>query len=65
MFINILLQIKKYMGGIKMTVDTEKDNISINKIIKEKVETIEFEGDSIVPDVKPDVIKYVSIKKKY
>lgn len=43
-----------------MTVDTEKEKICINKIVEEKNELATIEGDSIVPDVKPDVIASIS-----
>ena len=42
-----------------MIVDTEKENICVNKIVQEKTENAVIEGDSIVPDVKPDVISVI------
>ena len=42
-----------------MIVDTEKENICVNKIVQEKTENAVIEGDSIVPDVRPDVISVI------
>ncbi len=39
-----------------MNINTEKEKVCLNKIVEEKTEVITLEGDSIVPDVKPDVI---------
>jgi len=38
----------------------EKNIISINKKITEKVKTIEISGDIIVPDIKPDIISIIT-----
>lgn len=43
-----------------MTVDTQKEKICINKIVEEKNEVVTIEADTIVPDVKPDVIASIS-----
>lgn len=39
-----------------MNIETEKDNICINKLVIQKREDLFIEGDIIVPDVKPDII---------
>lgn len=39
-----------------MNIETEKDNICINKLVIQKKQDIFVEGDIIVPDVKPDII---------
>lgn len=38
----------------------EKNTISINKKMLEKVKTIEMQGDVIVPDTKPDIVSVIS-----
>ena len=43
-----------------MNIDTEKEKICINKIVQEKNDIVTIEGDSIVPDVKPDVITSIN-----
>ena len=43
-----------------MAIETEKSSISINKIIVNKNEKIEIEGECIVPDVKPDILEVIS-----
>lgn len=43
-----------------MNIDTEKEKICINKLAAQKSETIMVESDSIVPDVKPDVMACIS-----
>ena len=51
-------------------IETQRENLSINKLIAEKKEIIFAEGDMIVPDSKPDIINtictsgVVSIYKK-
>ena len=51
-------------------IDTKKEQLNINKLIAEKRQIIEAEGDMIVPDSKPDVLNtictsgVVSIYKK-
>ena len=39
-----------------MVLETNKENLNINKVVCEKEETIYVEGDMIVPDSKPDMI---------
>ncbi|MCL2383730.1 MAG: DUF3794 domain-containing protein [Oscillospiraceae bacterium] len=43
-----------------MLVETAKDQICINQLIGQKREMLEAEGDVIVNDVKPDVLKIIS-----
>lgn len=43
-----------------MVVETTRDNICVNHIIGQKNENFIVEGDSIIPDVKPDIISEVS-----
>lgn len=43
-----------------MAVETAKDKIKINQIISQKKEIITVDGDVIVNDVKPDVLKIIS-----
>lgn len=38
----------------------EKNMISINKKVTEKVKTIEVSGDIIVPDIKPDIVNIIT-----
>ena len=42
-----------------MVVETTRDNICVNHIIGQKNENFIVEGDSIIPDVKPDIISEV------
>ena len=42
-----------------MVVDTNKENLSINKLVCEKKEMIFAEGDMIVPDSKPDILSTI------
>lgn len=39
-----------------MNIETEKDNICINKLVSQKSQDVFIEGDIIVPDIKPDII---------
>ena len=41
-------------------VNLSKENLSINKVIVNKKEIINVEGEMIVPDIKPDIIKAIS-----
>ena len=43
-----------------MAVETTRDNVCVNHIIAQKTENIIVEGDSIIPDIKPDIIKAIS-----
>lgn len=42
-----------------MVVETTRDNICVNHIIAQKSENFIAEGDSIIPDIKPDIINEV------
>ena len=55
-----------------MNIETKKDKLCINQIIGTKNESFEVEGDAIIPDIKPDILKvintsemFVSIKRKF
>lgn len=43
-----------------MAVETAKDKIKVNQIVSQKQEIITVDGDVIVNDVKPDVLKIIS-----
>ena len=43
-----------------MPVETTRDNICVNHIIGQKTENFIVEGDSIIPDIKPDIINAIS-----
>ena len=43
-----------------MVVDTNKENLSINKLVNEKEEMIFVEEEMIVPDSKPDILSAIS-----
>lgn len=53
-----------------MVVDVSKEKLILNKLISEKQETIDVQGDMIVPDSKPDILStlttsgVVSVYKK-
>lgn len=42
-----------------MAIETTKNHICINQIIGQKNETIMIEGDSIIPDIKPDILNAI------
>lgn len=42
-----------------MVVDVNKEQLTLNKLICEKKETIIVQGDMIVPDAKPDIINTI------
>ena len=42
-----------------MEVDVTKQNITVNKLVNTKKETVTIEGDMIVPDVKPDILNTI------
>lgn len=42
-----------------MVVDTEKENLCVNKLIATKKEILFIEGDMIVPDSKPDILNTI------
>ena len=39
-----------------MSIETTKNNISVNHIIGQKTENFIAQGDSIIPDIKPDIL---------
>ena len=39
-----------------MIVETQKENLCINKLVATKKEILFVEGDMIVPDSKPDIL---------
>ena len=43
-----------------MAVETVKDSVCISKIIDQKNESAIIEADSIIPDVKPDILSAIS-----
>lgn len=43
-----------------MVVDTTRQNIVLSKIVGQKSENIIVEGDVIVPDIKPDILKIIN-----
>lgn len=43
-----------------MSIDVNKENLCINKIVGQKSEHIVVEGDIIVPDIKPDILNTIS-----
>ena len=47
------------MLSLIMEVDVTKQNITVNKLVNTKKETVTIEGDMIVPDVKPDILNTI------
>lgn len=43
-----------------MAIETTRDNICVNHIIAQKTENVIVEGDSIIPDIKPDILNAIS-----
>ena len=43
-----------------MAIETTRDNICVNHIIAQKIENVIVEGDSIIPDIKPDILNAIS-----
>ena len=43
-----------------MVVETTRDNVCVNHIIGHKTENFIVEGDSIIPDIKPDIINAIN-----
>jgi len=43
-----------------MAIETTKDSVCINQIIGQKNESVLVEGDSIIPDIKPDILSAIS-----
>ena len=44
-----------------MLVEIAKDQIRINQLIGQRKEAIEAEGDVIVNDIKPDMLRVISV----
>ncbi len=42
-----------------MKLETQKDKIGVNKMVGQKTENVFVEGDTIIPDVKPDIINSI------
>ena len=42
-----------------MEVEATRQTITVNKLISSKKEFITIEGDTIVPDVKPDILNTI------
>lgn len=45
-------------------IDAIKDSLCINKIVGNKTFQITVEGDSIIPDTKPDILSDISASRK-
>ena len=43
-----------------MAIETTRDNICVNHIIGQKTENVMIEGESIIPDIKPDIINAIN-----
>ena len=43
-----------------INVETNKENICVNKVVGQKKDFIFVEGDAIVPDIKPDILNTIS-----
>ena len=43
-----------------MAVETTKDSVCLGQIIEQKNENVIVEGDSIIPDIKPDILSAIS-----
>ena len=43
-----------------MAIETTRDNVCINHIVAQKTENVIVEGDSIIPDIKPDIINSIN-----
>ena len=43
-----------------MAIETTRENVCVNHIVAQKTETVMVEGDSIIPDIKPDIINAIS-----
>ena len=51
---------KKCRGGFFMEINTTRETLSVNKVICEKKEMINIQGDMIVPDSKPDILNTIN-----
>lgn len=45
-------------------IDTVKENLCINKIVGSKTFTITAQGDTIIPDIKPDILNAINMTGK-
>lgn len=45
-------------------IDAVKENLCINKIVGNKTFQIMIEGDSIIPDTKPDILSDITTTRK-
>lgn len=43
-----------------MVVETVRDNLCVNKIVGQKSNVLNIEGDTIVPDIKPDILNIIN-----
>lgn len=43
-----------------MTIETTRDNLSINRVVEQKKDSFIIEGDAIIPDIKPDILNTIS-----
>ena len=43
-----------------MEINTTKETLNVNKVICEKKEMINIQGDMIVPDSKPDILNTIN-----
>lgn len=43
-----------------MAIDVTKENLCVNKIVGQKTENLNVEGDIIVPDIKPDILNTIN-----
>lgn len=43
-----------------MAIETTKDSICVGQIVEQKNESFIVEGDSIIPDIKPDILSAIS-----
>lgn len=43
-----------------MSIETNKESISVNHIVSQKKEAFIVKGDCIIPDIKPDIIKQIN-----
>ena len=45
-------------------IDVGKESLCINKIVGNKTFQITIEGDSIIPDTKPDILQGINATRK-
>lgn len=44
-----------------MDIEARKNNLCVNQIVGQKTENIIIEGDSIIPDIKPDILNSINV----